>query len=229
MLDRSVTVATFVDPTEAELVKGRLEGEGIPVLLSGEMSAQVLVGFGQTVGGIRLQVPAEHADRARQILASDQEEVIRRKREQGIPLTADGRAAWVCPGCRAHVDQSIEICPACGTVAPARPAPLSAGAAEQAPGQIEGEDDDEAVSPTAVGDRLADRAFRAALLGLIVCPPLLQLWSAWVLWKLARYGSGVSDAVRWKVYVAAVIDALVLIPVVLLLLVLVRAALTPPL
>jgi len=53
---------------EAQLIKGRLENEGIPVLLSYDSSSLV---FGLTVdglGAVKIMVPERFAEQAREIL-----------------------------------------------------------------------------------------------------------------------------------------------------------------
>jgi hypothetical protein len=214
MPDRHVTITTFADPTEAELAKEYLEAEGVPVLLSGDLSVAVVAGFGDMVGGIQLQVPEDQAERARQILATRKDEVIDRKRASGVPVTAAGRTGWVWPRCGAVVDRLIELCPSCGTIMPSGEA--TPGAPDAAAG--ERPDEDEAESPAAIGDRLAHRAFLAALFGLFTCPGLLHIYSAWVLWKLSGYEGGVTSTGRWKAYVAVAIDVPILLAIVLLVL-----------
>ena len=215
MPDQHVTVATFADPTEADLAKEQLEAEGIRVLLGGEMSATVLAGFGEPVARIQLQVPDNQAERARRILEADKENVISAKRASGIPVTAAGRTGWVCPRCGAVVDHLIELCPSCGTIMPSGEARPAAAPEAAEGGQAE---EDEADTPTEIGDRLAHRALIASLLGLFFCPGLLHIYSAWVLWKLSGYEGGVSPTGRWKAYVAAIIDVPYLLALGLLLL-----------
>jgi hypothetical protein len=56
---------------EAHIVKGKLESEGIPVLLQYESEI-----FGLTVDGmgqVRVLVPADQADKAREIISTTQE------------------------------------------------------------------------------------------------------------------------------------------------------------
>jgi hypothetical protein len=56
---------------EAHIIKGRLESEGIPVLLSYESAGLV---YGITVDGlgeVKIQVPAHLAEEAREILATE--------------------------------------------------------------------------------------------------------------------------------------------------------------
>jgi hypothetical protein len=217
MSDQHVTVARFPNPTEAELAKTRLEEEGIPVLLLGELTATAYAGFGEMVGGIQLQVPQIDAERARRFLDAEREQRIEHKRARGIPATAGGQPAWICPGCDTHVDKDIEICPTCGRVMPVHELDSA--------GEPEDEDEDEDLQPTAIGDRLAHRAFLTAIFGLFTCPGLLHVYAVCVLWKLAGFEGGVTSTGRWKAYVAALIS----IPMVLaMLLVLVYILLHRP-
>ena len=59
---------------EAEIVKGRLESEGIPAVLRYESAGIV---YGITIDGlgqVEVQVPSSLAQRAREILAIEEEE-----------------------------------------------------------------------------------------------------------------------------------------------------------
>jgi hypothetical protein len=66
-----VTVATFLEPIEAEMAKGRIESAGITVFLSGENARMMEPGLGP----LRLQVPSDEAEDARAILADAGEEL----------------------------------------------------------------------------------------------------------------------------------------------------------
>lgn len=63
-----VTVETFTDPVEAHISRGLLESEGIPASLGSEHHVWASWHFSQALGGVRLQVPAEYAARARDVL-----------------------------------------------------------------------------------------------------------------------------------------------------------------
>src|SRR5258707_3137037 len=67
MSETSVTVAKYSMPLEAQLAKGLLESEGIPVQLSGDLTATML-NYGAAGGLVELRVPAADADRALRIL-----------------------------------------------------------------------------------------------------------------------------------------------------------------
>ena len=64
------TIARFLIPTDAHILKGRLEAEGIPVHLADGNLVQTHNLIAIAVGGIRVQVPASHAAEAREILAA---------------------------------------------------------------------------------------------------------------------------------------------------------------
>jgi hypothetical protein len=66
------------------------------------------------------------------------------------------------------------------------------------------------------GDNLAKYALRAAILGLLLCPPILHLYSVWLLFRLALFQGDVSADSMRKGIVALVIDTMVIITVVLL-------------
>ena len=63
-----VTVATFPDVAEAELAKGRLQLEGIAAFVIDAQTAGVMPFLTGSTGGVRLQVRAENAEQAREIL-----------------------------------------------------------------------------------------------------------------------------------------------------------------
>ena len=67
------TVDRYFHPTEAYIAAGKLESEGIPVFLMGINHASANWLISGALGGIRLQVPARDADKARQLLAQPAE------------------------------------------------------------------------------------------------------------------------------------------------------------
>lgn len=79
------TVDRFFHPTDAHIAAGRLETEGIPVYLLGINHASANWLLSNALGGIRLQVPAEYVDDARQILAQTAE--------------SSNKGAFQCPEC----------------------------------------------------------------------------------------------------------------------------------
>ena len=73
-----VTVYTAVGQPEAEIIRGRLQNEGIPAMLKYESLGAV---YGLTIDGlgqVEIQVSSDRAEEAKQILegcATDQEQI----------------------------------------------------------------------------------------------------------------------------------------------------------
>jgi hypothetical protein len=64
-----VEVARLLDPVEAEILRGRLEAEGVPAMVADTHAAHVL--FRSLIGGVRVLVPEAGLERAREILKAD--------------------------------------------------------------------------------------------------------------------------------------------------------------
>lgn len=67
MDDRLITIATFHQPFEAHIVKGRLEAEGVECFVQDEAVAQMVL-YAPAIGGAKLQVRESDAARAAEIL-----------------------------------------------------------------------------------------------------------------------------------------------------------------
>jgi hypothetical protein len=65
-----VTIAHFLNPLHASVVRSQLESEGIFVHLWGEHLGIAHIVFSAATGGMRLQVRSDQAERARAILAA---------------------------------------------------------------------------------------------------------------------------------------------------------------
>lgn len=70
-MNRLVTVATYDDTVAAHIAAGRLQADGLYCEIADEHLVQTDWLYGPAVGGIKLQVPAEHAERALSILERD--------------------------------------------------------------------------------------------------------------------------------------------------------------
>ncbi len=113
-LERFVTVATYVFPWEAQLAKARLESEGIQSVVADEITAGL---YGaNAIGGIRLRVREEDAERATELLST-----LRPLPEIYLVTEEDARRVR-CPECRSeHVSPEGWFrrrwsCSACGAV-----------------------------------------------------------------------------------------------------------------
>jgi hypothetical protein len=71
-------------------------------------------------------------------------------------------------------------------------------------------DEGDEIAPESPGDVLANRAFKAAVIGLFLCPPILHVYSLFILLRLRLSTHSVSPAVTWKQTAAFLIDAAVL-------------------
>jgi len=65
-----ITIATYRNLMSAELAKTRLESYDIQAMIADEFS--YTLGYGAIIDGVRLQVPAENAERAKEILATEE-------------------------------------------------------------------------------------------------------------------------------------------------------------
>jgi len=65
-----VTIFRAFSPAEAQLVRSRLEAAGFHPFVADELSALVMDGYSQAVGGIRVQVPDTEAADVREFLES---------------------------------------------------------------------------------------------------------------------------------------------------------------
>jgi len=61
-------IQVFVYPQDAYLAKALLESEDIDVFLQDEMTIQVFNFYSNALGGVKMLVPSNKADRARELL-----------------------------------------------------------------------------------------------------------------------------------------------------------------
>ena len=64
-----VTVTTVLNPADAGLICSRLEAAGFHPFMPDENTAFTMEGYTAAIGGIRIQVPENEADNAREFLA----------------------------------------------------------------------------------------------------------------------------------------------------------------
>jgi hypothetical protein len=200
MSDGLITAAAFSDAAEAEVACARLEAEGIRAELTDDVAGAAF-GLAGAISRVELRVPPADAERALALLNASSSSLGARK-----------RPFWRCAECDAEVDAEMEVCHGCGALAPDAPTDEAI-----APGERYEDEEDREQWSTSVADRLARRAFRAAVVGFFVLPPLGHLYSVNLLFRLNDTKSELSATGRWHRTVALFLDAMVLIPVALLL------------
>jgi hypothetical protein len=191
MTDEFTKVATYNQSFEAQLAKNLLENEGIPAILSGELTSDVL--FSNAGLGDQIVLKVRHADaqRAAGILAT----VAAAKLDENWEEQAES-GVWICAICGEPIHNMLSVCYSCqtpregirasaprdNTAIQHDPSALPTGEAVQkrdeiarAPGPAatplpsptttDAEASYEPPSPTLPGDILARRAFFAAMIG----------------------------------------------------------------
>lgn len=69
--DEIVTLRTFYNPMEAEIVRTRLEANGIPSLITDESLGVLYPVYNQGGGGIKLKVFAKDVEKCEEILSQE--------------------------------------------------------------------------------------------------------------------------------------------------------------
>lgn len=72
-LDDIVTLETYYNPMLAEIIRAKLEANGVPCFLTDESLGPMYPVFNQGSGGIKLKVLAKDVNRCKEILAEDDE------------------------------------------------------------------------------------------------------------------------------------------------------------
>ncbi len=233
MPNKLVTIARFAVEAEAQLACNLLESHGVRCLLTGSIASTALYGPVLDAGGVHLQVLEDESTRAIAILAENE------RAAGGLAVTeADAERAveawtWTCPRCDSEVPGTEVVCPRCGASIEGEPEEVERVAQgittkEMLP-QVLGQITDtpprttpeEVPLPTAPGDELANRAFRAALAGaaalpflvFFVCnfPDLITIYSWSLLFLIMVRQLDLSPAAQRKMNLAVLIDSLVVL------------------
>ena len=116
------------------------------------------------------------------------------------PLQGD---TWTFSSCASVVHADERSCPECGTSTEGRMNPYftRAGAPADPPKSVP------RIAPDA--EVLVTRAWRAAVIGILLLPPLLSLYSMWILLNVGLRPDGLSPAGTRKYYGALVIKIVV--------------------
>lgn len=99
-----VTIARFRDLAEAELARGKLEAEGIPAFLADQYLVGLDWNYSNAVGGVRLQVPLEWAEEARDILKADNSAAVSELQTSSLFSQKDS-----CPSCGSTSVRKVKL------------------------------------------------------------------------------------------------------------------------
>lgn len=95
MKDKFFTIAAFEYPADAQIIRGKLESEGIPVFLKDENTLNSDPIISDAIGGVKLQVYTKDKERALQIYNEIRAYAIG---DDGEPI--------VCPNCKAKKSEA---------------------------------------------------------------------------------------------------------------------------
>lgn len=232
MADRIITLARFTSLMDAQLAKIRLEAEGISVQLTGELSGGPLPGMELSFGDFQLPVTDDDLHRASAVLAADEAQLPEmEEEEEDIPASTDIRPQG-----------SGEIRPVRADEPPASSALRSPSRGDEPAAKAPGPPAEEApIGPAAEDNELeekvrrsftwtaeerASRAFRAAVVGLLLMAPFVGLlllpivgvaallptvYSVWLLARIAMLPEEVSASAMRRVYGALATNAATLV------------------
>lgn len=211
-MERLVTVARCGDVNEAEVARVVLADAGIRAVVAGGDLASTLSHLGPAVGDVLVQTSAADAERA--------QEIVGRLRAG----ESSDREPWFCSTCQHNVDANFDLCWKCGderTEIPAVPE-TQERRTRYIPGQTETAEHGaqlsndpyappdvapadareflpEGIESVEKAEEVALRALRAAVIGLLLLPPLLSFYAIYLLfglWGVPFSASG-RRRVRW--------------------------------
>jgi hypothetical protein len=214
MMEKIVRLATYSNPIDAEMVKHYLQDAGITVFSAGAEAAGAFVGLDSAFANIELHVPQSQLQQALQALESFDEQDSTAEYHLSHEDDTD-----IMEG---EPDRPISPVTTTSQFRSGPPAEEFAGAdTDREVGAFDMAPDDPADTVASIQcnpDALAARAWRASFLGMIVLPPLLNLYSIWLLIRLAGLHDEPSPAGLRRVYGAIIINGFVLITETLILL-----------
>src|SRR5262249_28730997 len=119
---------------------------------------------------------------------------------------------WKCPRCGTRLSHEYTACPSCGAALEAVQTPKDYMLAPRATavGPEEQGIDVEGLQ-TRFADDLASRAYRAAIVGCLILPVVLHLYSGWLLLRLSVLPGKLSPSARRQALLAAAIDVPILV------------------
>jgi Putative prokaryotic signal transducing protein len=190
MPESFITVATFEKAAEAQLARNQLAEEGIDAFLEGAETAVMFV----SPGGVKLQVATDDELRARAILGQ--------------------RRKW--PEKPVHDDYGLDKEVSKTAIRGRRFEPgrdddsqdkvTSKTGIRARPFDVDDEDEE---LPESAADATARRAWRSAVIGLLIFPPILHVYSLWQLLQIPAEEGPLSDVGKRSLCLAVALDAAV--------------------
>jgi len=183
MSDELKVLTSFATPTEADIVRNRLQSEGIQAFLADDQTVGSLWYLGNALNGVKILVAESDLPAAIRVL-EDVGEIRESERAAG---------PWNCPKCAVEVDGGMDVCWACGTTADGQEDPEFQGA------------DALPAAPSAAGpDRLEakgpPRPLLALLFACVIPLGLLNFLAETQLFVIWSFG--LSSALLWLFVVA---------------------------
>ena len=209
MPEKIVRLATYSNPVDAEMVKNYLQDAGITVFTAGAEAAAAFVGLDSAFANIELHVPQSQLQQAVHALESFDEDEFTAERN---PSEGDDDTA-IMEAEADNLSNPVQPTSQFRSGSPAGEFDADFDREEAiVPSPYAGSDDPAAdASIQWTPDALANRAWRASFIGMIALPPLLNIYSIWLLIRLAKMDEELSSAALRKVYGAIAIDTFVLI------------------
>lgn len=215
-------IAQFDNPLEAEQLCAFLKEHGLRAFVEGADLKTTLSYMGAAVGDVRVLVPSAEVDRAAEIIALMEDE------------SGDGQS-WFCGPCQEEVEAGFAICWSCGQPRTEVEVPFPEGYARQTveddfdeyvPPELEPSQD--ALNPytpprvvsdpqagtmvdeeyDAESEALVQRAWRTAIIGLALFPPVLHIYSIMLLLGASAGTTNFSPQARRRYFRAWVVDLL---------------------
>jgi hypothetical protein len=216
MSDKIVTLAMFHDPLAAEMARNRLTAEGIPAMVTGDTTGGLFGGMGGAFGMVHLQVAENNLARATRILDAMEDDLDDDGDSAGITAKKGGKKRRRQGPERDEEPDEPEEAIQAERPAGERPRkdPPGGEASETAmaasPLPPRPKDDDEDEPRLSVGpDDLASRAWKAAIIGLVLMPFYfvgvpVQIYSVTLLFRLMATPEDLSPRATRSLYVALV-------------------------
>ena len=226
-----VTIASFGTVAEAHAARSLLDSHGILAFVANEETNTALFHVGTALGGVKLETASTDAEQAIEILeAAAADDAAQSSPWLCSPCNEEVEAGfdlcWSCGGQRDEVADPNYLPESRPTVveksdnefAPPLEEELLADVPDHAKGNpyaspavAETADQPDETRPVSdETEKAAIRAMRTAVIGVVLCPPLLSLYSMWLIVKIGLSGETLSSKAARNLYLALAINAVIM-------------------